>query len=163
MAFRFLEASNPPILDQMLDPTKGLRLTDAWRNWFGRLPEFLGSIPALLNNVVLTGQTTSLSATDFANTLLLPGEYRASYQVQITTAATTSSSIQVVFTWVDGGVTQTAYGNTLIGNTVTTGESGSILIHVDKSAAVQYSTTYASVGATAMVYSFHASLEKVKT
>jgi hypothetical protein len=163
MGLKFLEANVPPILDQVVDPTRMFRLTDVWRLWFGRLSEALNSVPNLLNVVTLTDQSASIAATDFSNTSLLAGEYRASYQVQLTLAATTSSSIQVAFTWVDGGITQTATGSILIGNTLTTGESDSILIHVDKGTAVKYSTTYGSVGATSMQYSLHTSLEKVKT
>lgn len=160
MALIFLDTTAPPLNDVVIDKTG--RLTDLWRQWFGRLPATLGAIPSILNVVNLSGQSASLAATDFSNTSLLAGIYRASYRVQITQAAGVSSSLTVSILWTDGGVAQTATGAAIVGNTVTTGQSDFALIRVDAGTAVQYSAVYASVGVPGMTYTFTASLEKIK-
>jgi hypothetical protein len=160
VALIFLDNTAPPLNDKIVD-SKGM-LTDLWRQWFGRMPATLAAIPSVLNVVNLSAQAASLSATDFSNTSLLPGIYRASYRVQITQAATTSSSLTVSFSWTDDGVVQTATGTAITGNTTTTGQSDFVLIKVDAGTAVQYSATYASVPATAMQYNATFSLEKLK-
>ena len=159
MADRFL-ALTPPPFEQPISGKDG-RLTDAWRNWFGRLPSTLASIPSILSTVALATQAASLSATSFQNYALLPGLYRASYHAQITRAATTSSSLTVAFLWTEGGIAQTATGDAIVGNTTGTGQSDQYLILVDAGTAVQYQTTYSSVGGTTMQYSLNVSLEKI--
>lgn len=163
MAMKYLESAVPPLNDPVVQPGRAFLLTDVWREWFGRVPSTFTSIPNVLNTKSLTAQAASISATDFQNTVLQEGFYRATYRVQITQAATTSSSIVITFTWTDGGVVQTAVGDPVIGNTVTTGQSDSILMKVDAGTSVQYSVTYASVGATAMQYAFTATLERIQT
>ena len=160
MARIFLDSTAPPLNDRIVDVTGWL--TDVWRQWFGRMPDTLKAIPSLINVVNLSSQSASLGATDFSNTSLLAGIYRASYRVQITQAAGVSSSLTVSIAWTDGGVGQTATGAAIVGNTVTTGQSDFVLIRVDAGTAVQYSATYSSVGVPAMTYSFTASLEKIK-
>lgn len=163
MAFKYLDATVPPLNDPVVDPKRGMLLTDVWRQWFGRVPSTFGSIPNVLNVATVTAQSSSLSATDFQNTTLQVGLYRATYRAHISQAATTSSSLTVTFTWTDGGVTQTAVGAAIIGNTTSTGQSDTILMHVDAGTSVQYSTTYSSTGATPMQYTFNATLEKIQT
>jgi hypothetical protein len=162
MALKFLESTVPPINDPIVDPKRAFLLTDVWRQWFGRVPSTFGSIPNVLNVATVTAQSASLPATDFQNTTLQQGLYRATYRAHITQAATTSSSLIVTFTWTDDGVTQVATGPAIVGNTTATGQSDSILMKVDAGTSVQYSTTYASVGATAMQYALNATLEKIQ-
>jgi hypothetical protein len=162
MALKYLDAATPPIQDPVIDPKNEHRLTESWLRWFGRLPSMLQSIPNIINTIQVAGESDSLPATDFSNTSLEMGLYRATYRVQITQAATVSSSLVVTFSWTDGGVAQSASGTAIVGNTTSTGQSDTILLHVDAGTEVQYSTTYASVGATPMVYSFYTSLELVQ-
>lgn len=163
MALKYLESWVPPLETPVVEPGRGFLLTETWRRWFGRVPSLFTSIPNVLNVATLTAQAASIAATDFQNTRLQAGTYRATYRAQITRAATISSSLTITFSWTDGGVTQTAVGDAIVGNTTTTGQSDSILMRVDAGSAVQYSTTYASVGMTAMQYGFSASLERLQT
>lgn len=88
--------------------------------------------------------------------------YRLSYYVRVVQPATVSSSVQVTLTWTDGGVTQTATGALLTGNTTTTLEQKTeLLVHVDPDTPVEVSTTYASVGADPMVYDVEVAYEPV--
>ena len=161
MAKELLGSAPPPVQDRLVGED-GL-LTAAWRKWFERLPDTLDAIPSRINAVSLNSQSTSLPATDFSSAVLLAGLYRATYYARITQAATTSSSLTVSFSWTEGGVTQTATGAPIVGNTTATGQSDSIIIQVDKGTAVNYATTYSSTGATAMQYAIRFVLEKIKT
>lgn len=162
MADKLLGSAPPPLQDKVIDSKTGL-LTDAWRNWFGRLPATLEAIPSKLSVVTLASQSSSLPATDFSQGTLLVGLYRATYYARIIQAASTSSSLTIDFKWVEGGVPQTAVGAAIIGNTTSTGQSDSIIISIDAGSPVQYVTTYVSVGGTPMLYNLNLSLEKIQT
>lgn len=160
MPKKLLDSAAPPIQDKILD-ARGL-ISDAWRNWFGRMPDTLAAIPSILNTVQLSAQAASIGATNFAGTELLAGLYRASYQAQITQAATVASSLIVTFSWTNNGVAQAAVSTAIVGNTTSTGQSDSVLLTIDAGTSVYYSTTYVSVGATAMEYALNVLLERVK-
>jgi len=150
----------PPLADVLVD--KQGRLTPSWSRWFSLFPETLGAIPSRINMISLTNQEASIGATDFAGGTLLDGLYRASYHARITRAATTSSSLTVTFSWTDSGVAKSYAGAAITGNTTATNQSGSVLSRIDKAAAVNYATTYASIGATTMQYGLDLVLERVK-
>ena len=150
----------PPLTDAVVG-TKGM-MTPAWSRWFSLMPATLEAIPSVINTVVLGTQAASISATDFSGGSLRAGLYRASYHARITRAATTSSSLIVTLSWTDSGVAKNSAGAAITGNTTATTQSGSILIRIDKAAAVRYATTYVSVGATAMQYGLDLVLERIK-
>jgi hypothetical protein len=156
---RLLGSSQPPLQDKVLGPN-GL-FSDSWRNYLSRLPATLDAIPSRLNVAELAGQGGSVSATDLAPGVLIEGLYRVTYYAHITQAATTSSSLTLTFTWIEGGVTQTAVGTPIVGNTTATGLSESFMFRMDKGSTVTYATTYVSAGATSMTYSLDVALEKV--
>jgi hypothetical protein len=158
---QILGTAPPPIQDSVTGD--GGLLTEAWRQWFTRLPDTLSSIPSRINAAALTAQSASIAATDFSGGALLEGLYRATHYVRITQAATTSSALTVTFTWTEGGVAQSAVGVAVTGNTTATGQSDSALMRLDKGTVPRYATTYASVGATPMLYSFNVVLEKILT
>ena len=153
------KASPPPIRDTTLN---GQYFTVPWLQWFSRLPDTLESIPNVINVVSLTEQNTSLSATDFSAAILPEGLYRASYYARITTAAGVSSSLTIALAWTDGGVAMTLTGAAITGNTTATYQTSSIILHVDASTDITYSTTYASNAASAMKYRLDLILEKIK-
>lgn len=156
---KFLGSAPPPLQD----PIVGDRfLTDSWRAWFGVLPATLDSICNRRNTVSLTAQAASIGATDFSGGLVKAGLYRVSYYARITRAATTSSTLTVTLGWTDGGVAQNQAGTAMTGNTTATSQSGTCLIRSDAGAAITYTTTYGSVGATTMLYSLDSSIEQVK-
>lgn len=111
--------------------------------------------------VSLTGQTASIAVTAIPTASLASGLYRATYYVRVTTAAGTSSSIDVSFHWTDGGVSCSVTSAALTGNTTSTLGTGSALINIDAATPVSYSTTYASVGAPVMAFSLFLTLEEM--
>jgi hypothetical protein len=138
-------------------------LTQAWLDWFSDLVDAVDKAPLRRNNVSLTGQQASIGATNFSGGTIAAGLYRATYYARITQAATTSSSLTVTLGWTDGGVTPGYSGAAMTGNTTTTVQSGTFMLRADASTDINYSTTYASVGATPMQYSLYLWLEGLPT
>lgn len=160
MALKYLDALVPPIYDQVVDSSRGFVLTDIWRRWFGRIPSVLTSIPNVLSAVSVSTQAASIGATNFRNIDPGSGLYRLTYHVRISRAATTSSSLQVHFSWTEGGVAQTFNGVTITANVTTASQTESLMIRNDDGTAANYSTTYASSPAGEMQYSLDVTLEK---
>lgn len=132
-----------------------------WNEWFSLLAGQLNASPFIQNGVSLDSQGASIGATDFTGGALSGGLYRLSYYVQVTRAATTSSSIQVTLAWTFNGATVTFPGTVLTGNTLTTGTSQQVMVRIDAGSPVTYATTYASVGATSMLYSLNVTIEQL--
>ena len=131
-------------------------------------------VPSELGTADITGQTAAKSAT----TLYTPaatGMFRVSCYLQVTTAASSSSTlggatgVVITFTDGDGSVAQsntmalkTAAGAIAInsaGNATTTNLNGDMIIYAKTGVAVQYAIGYTSSGATAMQYAAHLKIE----
>ena len=123
-----------------------------WLKYFGGQSGEIDEKTARKAKANLSGQTASVGTTPFPLGSIAPGIWRISYTARITTPATTSSSLTVTITWTDGGVTMTQTGAAITGNTTATGQSGSVVIRVDASTPISYSTTYASVGGMPMAH-----------
>lgn len=96
------------------------------------------------------------------------GTFRIPYSCEVTTAATTSSTLpSLVFSWKQRdssvAVTQTVAPSNATGNTVgSTFYSGELVISAKNTSAISYTSTgYASSGATAMAYTCRVALEFV--
>ena len=111
--------------------------------------------------VSLTTQAASISTTPIPSQTLAAGIYRVSVFAAITQAATVSSSLTVTITFTHNGLSKSLSGVALTGNTTTTVQSNTFLIHIDGSSPVSYATTYASAGATPMQYALDVILERV--
>ena len=138
-------------------------LSDTWRRFLADRFQELSDSPLRVGSVSLTAQAASISATDVSDGANDTGLYRVSYYARISRAATTSSSLTVTIAWTDGGVACSQSGVAMTGNTTATQQNGTLFIQADGLAAVNYSTTYASVGATSMQYGLSVTLERLKT
>ena len=141
-------------------------ITREWVRYLQSIVDILNVAARKLALTSLTGQTASLSATALDTGALAPGVYRVSYAARITTAASTSSSVTITISWMDGNVAQTQSGAAMTGNTTTTQQNASFLIHVGPNTlssndVVKYATTYASSGGTAMQYSLYVMVESL--
>ena len=128
-------------------------MSTEWSNWIQQslVPRAEGSAQVSAT-LPLTGKAASIGTTPIPMTAVQPGLYRVSWYLRITQAATVSSSIQVTLGWTDGAINCTRSGAAVTGNTTNTTQSGSELIRIDGVTPINYSTTYASVGATPMQY-----------
>lgn len=140
----------PPIQTPLADSPRELLITKVWANWLRSLIDRAEVAAYEVKTVQLTGQTASIGLTSLI--ALASGLYRVSYRFRVTTAATTSSSLQVTITTTDGGITVTQSSAAYTGNATNAPQSGVFIVQVDASSPLQYSTTYASSGATAMAY-----------
>jgi len=152
--------SEIPFRVPLIDAEPGL-LSRFWARYFQSVIDVVNVSARRLALVSKTEQVASLSATALATGTLDPGVYRVSYAARITRAAGTSSSLTVSIGWTDGSVSQTESGTAMTGNTTATQQNGSLLVHVDKSTNLTYTTTYATSGAPTMQYSVYVLAEQI--
>src|SRR5439155_1670036 len=111
--------------DPLIDRSQ--RMGERWYRW-------LSAVITRLLQAVLTvasvhrGPLASAITTTTIYTPSQPGAVRVCWTVQVTTPATTSSSIAVTLAWKVNGVAQTEVFTALTGNLTTTHGSGSIVI-----------------------------------
>jgi hypothetical protein len=142
------------------DENVGL-LTDPWAEYFGKLVGVVSNNPVRANTIGLRVQGSSISATDFGGGGLSTGYYQISYYARIVQPASTSSSLQVAFDWVDQGVAVPLAFPAITGNTTTTTQSNTFLIYSDGASPIRYATTYGSVGGSPMKYDLSIVLQVV--
>jgi hypothetical protein len=126
-------------------------LTRVAGQWLLSLTTRLQTAASAVVQLILTGQAASIAATD-----LIPvpatGLYRITYRIRVTQAATVSSSILLTLSATDGGVACAMATAAYVGNVTNAPQTGTLLLRTDAGSPITYATTYASVGATAMVY-----------
>jgi hypothetical protein len=136
------------------------RVTQAMRYWLLSLADRINRTPEVLQTVTVTGQSASIATTTISVLSLPQGVYRLSAAARVTTAATTSSSLLVTFGWTQA-VACTAASAAVTGNTTATTVSFAVVVRADEASNLQYATTYASSGGTAMVYRLDVSVEQL--
>lgn len=150
--------SDPPLNDPIavvedrLQAQKFPKLILGWEyiKWLGELATTVGNAPERKAKVALTGLVASIGVTPLPIASLSAGVWRVSYRFRITRAGTVSSSLQLTLGWTEGGVPISASGAAVVTNTTSSVQWGTFLVRVDGNTPISYSTTYASVGATAM-------------
>jgi hypothetical protein len=142
------------------DPQEG-QITQPWVDYFTDQGQTQTLAPTRQATVELTGQSASIGATDLTGGTFSAGLYRVTYYARVTQAATTSSSLTVTLDWNEGGVTPSFSGAAMTGNTTTTVQSETQLVEIANLSAIRYSTTYASVGFTVMLYKLSVVVEQV--
>ena len=136
------------------------RVTQAMRYWLLSLADRINRTPEVLQTVTVTGQSASIATTTISVLSLPQGVYRLSAAARVTTAATTSSSLLVTFGWTQA-VACTAASAAVTGNTTATTVSFAVVVRADEASNLQYATTYASSGGTAMVYRLDVAVEQL--
>lgn len=107
----------------------------------------------------LTGQHAAIVPSTLL--ALAAGRYRINWRVRVTTAAGVSSSLQVVITTTENGVTCTQSSVAYTGNQIDEPQSGVFIVRADPSTPITYETVYASNAAGAMVYELEVDLESL--
>lgn len=142
------------------DDQEGL-CTDVWIKYLQNREDAISAAPQRNASTSLSGQNASIGATSIPTGTINAGLYRASFYATVTTQATVSSSLEVTFAWTDHGQARSITSTAYTGNSVAEASTASVLFYADAGAPVTYATTYASVGATAMVYSLSVVLERI--
>lgn len=127
------------------------KLLPSWITWFNEVLRALNRSAQQLSAISAVAQSAAIALTSLFTTTY-ERLYRISYYTRITQAATTSSSLTVTLRWTHGGVAQSYSGAAIVGNTVASSQTGSILVRADADTDISYETAYASVGATPMEY-----------
>ena len=142
---------------------KDLILAEQWQTWFRTLTSQVNRSPVVVGSVALTVQAASIAQTAIPISEVNTALYRVSWYVRVTRPGTTSSSIQLTIRWNDGGVALSVSSGAATGNTTATILEGTAFIRAKAGTTIDYSTVYASVGATAMQYSVDIIVEHIPT
>jgi hypothetical protein len=115
-------------------------------------------VGAIFGSVTLTAQGAAITATNLYTATV--GMYRVCYDVQVTRAATTSSSVGVTIGW-NNGSAQTK-SSTAVATNVLNAEDGSCYVMNSTAANITYATTYSSSGGTSMQYALRVTAEQLQ-
>jgi hypothetical protein len=143
----------------MVDPRTG-RIASVWYRYFS--VAFLGRLnaaPYVAKSIQRPNQAAAIGATSLSQGSA--GLYRVSWFVRITQAATVSSSLTVTIAHTDGGVNVSQAGAAVGGNTITTLQSGIVMVRADAATAITFAVAYTSAGATPMLYTITVAIETV--
>jgi len=135
-------------------------VTQPWQVWLRGVTEAINATPRVQSSVTGTPTGASIGTTTLLADTGSAGVFRVSWFLRITQAATTSSSVAVTVGFTDG-VALTISGSAVTGNTTTTIQQQTVLVRCDANSVLTYSTTYSSVGATAMQYALSVTVERV--
>lgn len=142
-----------PLTHDVIESARNLTMTKGYSSWFRDLAARVqGSPTSAASSVRLTAQEASIGLTPLVSAATV-ALYRVTWYARITRAADVSSSLQVSIVTTEGGVVVTQSGTAITGNTTATVQSGSVLVRCDPGVPLQYATTYATAGATPMLYS----------
>jgi len=133
---------------------RALKIAREADQWLQRLVDAVNRAPLSVGSTSIENASATTSTTAIPTPTLVDGLYRVSYSLRITQAATVSSSATPTIGWTSGGVSCSQSGAALTGNTTATQQNAAFVINVDASTTITYAVAYASVGATAMTYSF---------
>ena len=160
MSFHSGDLAAVPIRVPLVDGVAQF-LSRFWLRYFQSVVDVVNKSARKLVLFAVTEKNAALGATALNTGSLNPGVYRTSYTTRVTTAATTSSSVTVTLGWTDGTQSISQSGAAMTGNTVTSAQNGTVLMHIDEGTDITYATTYASSGATDMQYSLYVLAEKI--
>jgi len=135
-------------------------ITREWDQWMQVLVQIVNATSPQVARQDVAG-TAAIATVDMLTPRLSGGLYRYSYSIRETRAATASSALQLTLGWTSNSTPQTFVGTNLTGNSLSTQDNRSQLIHVDDGTTVSYSTAYTSVGPTTMTYDLNLTLDMV--
>lgn len=134
--------------------------TDTWSHYFVDLQDLASRAAAQVTSPIQqTGIIATVPTTSIAPGQTAAGLYRITYYMRCTVPAGVSSSLQVTFSWTDHGQAVSASGVAMTGNTVTTFQSGTLMVYNDAAIPLSYALAYASNPAGVAEFSFYLTVE----
>lgn len=133
-----------------------------WYLWLFAIWSRLRACVAIVGSVYTKSNQTASIATATIATVVYAGWYRASYYIRVTTIPTTSFSLTVTLGWREGSVTKSQTFTALTGapgTLATAFQTDSITVRADSGTVITIAVAYASVGATAAVFTVDAPVE----
>jgi hypothetical protein len=150
--------ASPPSQDSIIatDPQEPGRrnpfyISVEWLRWI--LEALIPALAATSETVLspdsdggtLTNQNAAIAATPIGGLSNLgAGTYRVTYYARKTTVDGAASSLTVTIGWTDGGLAQVLSGPAMVVDTLTSPQSGSVMVTIDANSSLTYSTLYAS-------------------
>jgi len=141
----------------VLAGTGAMTLTGLITNYNSVATEGYG-VPAIVDNVALTGQTGSIGSTNFTNAGTA-GEYRISYYMFCTTLGAGNELVQLTFAWNDGTSAKTQTSSSMALHTGYAFTQGVIYLRLG-SGSVSFSSTFAA-GLGSPQYAVYLSCERM--
>ena len=120
----------PVPLRVMLTNGKTWLVESLWARWFLSLLERINAVPVIQASVSLTAQGAAVATTDL-DASIEGGLYRVTYALNVTRAATTSSSFTTTIGWTTNGVSCSSVGAAVTGNTTSTHQGGTVVLNAD--------------------------------
>jgi hypothetical protein len=145
-----------PQYDPLVDASQ--KMGERWYRWLSTVIARIQQAPTLIASTHLVARTGALAPLTLL-TPTQPGAYRVSWALQVTTAATTSSSVAVVLRWTANGVAQVETFPAITGNTTGTHAGASLVIYPTPALPITIATTYSSVGPIPLAYALDAVVE----
>lgn len=131
-----------------------------WVNWFDDLWAWVKDARILLTQKHLLTQNASIASTPLQVGTVAKGWYAVTVYARATQAATTSGSVVVTIEHRDDGIAAHQDSPALT-NDVAKPLSYTFLVKMDASSPLTFATTYASVGATPLVYKLDLFVERL--
>ena len=136
-------------------------LSGDWTRWLQLFWARVGSSVQFVGKTVARTNQSAAIATTTIYTPTQGGLYRVSWYARVTVADGVSSSLQVTVTWREGGVTLTKTFAALTGDTTTTLDSQTWVVHADSGTSITYAVAYASNTPLKMRYRLDVATELV--
>jgi hypothetical protein len=156
-----MQLDPPPTIAPVTSPKTGALTTD-WTRWLlGLFGTVSAQATVLGTRINLTKQAASIGLTPFPTPALSGGLIRVSWYLRITTIDPVSSAINVTIGYTESHLALSIASTPLTGNTLSTVQTGTVLVMTDQGSAITYRTTYASNTPGTMQYRFAAVVEQV--
>lgn len=155
-----VEGIGPRAGGSVEDQVRGL-MTKGWQDWVQAFLARLNATQRLIKTTSFDTKSASIGTTPLPLPALGQGTYRVSIELWVTTPATVNSSVSVTIGATEGAANTTQTTAALTSNDVTKPLSATIVLNIDDNSPISYATTYASAGATAMVYRGKITVEQV--
>lgn len=136
-------------------------ISDDWQNWLNTLVSRVNQSPQRMVSVRLVAQTGALALTPLPMPALSAGLYRVTYYARVQQSATVSSSLAITLRWTDGTAPCSKAFAAIVNNDITLPDSQSWEMRIDQNAPIEYSTAFASIGATPMTYNLDFTVELI--
>lgn len=175
LQYRLFNGVNAPVIDWLNSSLMGNWAFDSLINSYNNIATVGNGIPAIYATADPVNQAVAIAATTIF-TPITSGLYRLTFELQVVTAATTSSILGgatgVVITFTNAGTGNVAQSITVAlqtqagvistvnaGNTTTTNLTGQLIINAKAGVDIKYAIGYTSIGVTAMRYDAHIKVE----
>lgn len=156
-----MQLDPPPTIAPVTTPKDG-HLTTDWTRWLLALFGMVSSQPSVQGTRInLTQQNASIPVTTFPGPGLLGGLVRVSWYLRVTATDPASSAVNVTIGWTESHLALSIPSVPLNGNSLTTVQTGTLLLMTDQASAITYRTTYTSGTPGLMKYRFAAVVEQV--